>query len=105
MKVALLKRLKEECNNNSTNRVPFDVHGTSQPLGSTYFSGLLAGDGVLLLEAQLVHHSNIQPTLHHWAHNDFVFQTYFQHSFKKLGLLNVLTHTGQIARTQCGYIN
>eukprot|EP00250_Pteridium_aquilinum_P014165 c21821_g1_i1 orf=29-1021(-) len=110
MRARLVAELKGECGS-PNKRVALD-QGTPFKLDNSYYKQVMQGGGVLGVDQQLyINNSNSnnngEDTKHlveRYAHHDFYFQTFFQHSFKKLGLLNVLTHAGE-TRTKCYQTN
>ncbi|KAI5070444.1 hypothetical protein GOP47_0014787 [Adiantum capillus-veneris] len=107
MRAELVEELKSECGQRSGKRVALD-QGTPSKLDNSYYKQVMQGRGVLQVDQQLYLNTSgtnsgeelMEHLVERYARHDFYFQTFFQHSFKKLGLLDVLTHAGEI-RTKC----
>lgn len=102
MNPALVQELRGQCRN-VDNRVPLD-QGTPFKLDNTYYRQIMQGEGVLAVDQQLAQQDSTKHSVERYARHDSYFQTFFQHSIKKLGLLDVLTHAGE-TRTKCYEIN
>ncbi|MCO5570354.1 hypothetical protein L7F22_024074 [Adiantum nelumboides] len=103
MRAELVEDLKNECGQ-TDKRVALD-QGTPFKLDNSYYIQVMQGRGVLQVDRQLYLNSSstgeeTEKFVVRYARHDVYFQTFFQHSFKKLGLLDVLTHAGEI-RTKC----
>eukprot|EP00249_Psilotum_nudum_P032735 c4867_g1_i1 orf=17-997(-) len=103
MEPAFAQILKQQCSTSSNHQVYLD-QTTPFVIDNNYFSEAMQGRGVLAIDNEVEEGGSTRQFVETFAREDAVFQTYLEHSMKKLSMLNVLTHEGE-TRKRCYEIN